>query len=131
MNESDAMIDLIKRHSLILSLALLAGVTGLSLTPLPEMPGVPGTDKAHHLIAYGAVMFPVALRRAKSWLWMAAAFALWGGLIELAQPHVNRYGEWTDWLANIAGLLCGALAAILVDVAASRFIKGRQRQGRE
>ena len=29
-------------------------------------------------------------------------FALYSGLIELIQPRVNRYGEWMDFMANVA-----------------------------
>lgn len=82
----------------------------LSLIPLPELPLLPGTDKTHHLIAYGALMFPVALHRPQGWLYIALGFVAWSGVIELIQPFVNRYAEWLDLLANSAGVVVGALA---------------------
>lgn len=76
---------------------------------------VPGSDKTHHLIAYGALMFPTALRKPKYWLLMGVFFAFWGGAIELIQPYVNRYGEWLDVAANITGLGCGLLVAWIIN----------------
>ena len=42
-------------------------------------------------------------------------FAFYSGLIELIQPHVNRYGEWMDFLANISGLIIGIALAFLIN----------------
>jgi len=38
-----------------------------------------------------------------------------GGVIELIQPYVNRYGEWLDFIANTAGVLIGSGFGLLVD----------------
>ncbi|WNZ54215.1 VanZ family protein [Microbulbifer sp. MKSA007] len=86
-------------------------ITSLSLFPLPEVPNIPGTDKTNHLIAYSALMFPVALRRPSYWWLIGLFFVLWSGGIELLQPYVNRTGEWLDFVANTAGILSGALIA--------------------
>ena len=40
-------------------------------------------------------------------------FAIYGGVIELIQPLVNRHGEWVDLIANTTGLMVGCLIAIL------------------
>ena len=74
-----------------------------------------GSDKTHHFIAYGALMFPTALRKPNYWLLIGVFFVFWSGGIELIQPHVNRYGEWLDLAANIAGIGCGLLVAILIN----------------
>ena len=97
-----------------LTLLQLAAITTLSLIPLPELPPIPGSDKTHHLIAYGAVVFPLALRLPRGWYWLAGGIALWSGAIELIQPFVNRYGEWVDLIANIAGLCLGYVLARLI-----------------
>lgn len=83
-------------------------ITVLSLTPLPNLPEVPGSDKTHHLIAYGALMFPAFMVNHKLKGVLLFLFATWGGVIELLQPFVNRYGEWVDLVANMAGLAIGA-----------------------
>lgn len=84
-------------------------ITLLSLTPLPSLPEVPGSDKAHHLVAYGALMFPAFISEQKFKFALMLVFALWSGGIELIQPFVNRYGEWLDLAANICGLAIGAV----------------------
>ncbi len=67
--------------------------TVLSLWPLENLPPVPGSDKVQHLIAYAALMFPIALRKPKYWPLIGLLFIAWSGPIELLQPYVNRYGE--------------------------------------
>jgi len=86
----------------------------MSLIPLPELPLLPGTDKAHHLFAYGVLVFPVALHRPRGWLYIAVGFIAWSGVIELVQPYVNRYAEWLDLLANSVGVFSGVLLASVV-----------------
>jgi len=107
----NTLINLIKNHWLIITALLLSMVATLSLWPAEHLPQVPGSDKTHHFIAYGALMFPVALRKPKYWLWITFAFAGISGAIELIQPYVNRYGEWLDMAANVAGLACGIITA--------------------
>ena len=97
-----------------MTLFILTVITILSLTPLKELPPVPGSDKTHHLIAYAALMFPTAMKKPKYWRAIALGFIAWSGAIELLQPYVNRYGEWQDLLANITGLILGYLIAMLV-----------------
>jgi len=41
-------------------------------------------------------------------------------VIELIQPFVNRYGEWLDLLANIAGLILGMSVGLLLRYGISR-----------
>jgi len=104
-----AIFENIARYWVPLSLFSFSVITVLSLLPLAELPEMPGSDKTHHFIAYGLLMFPVALRQPKHWLLIGFAFIVWSGAIELVQPFVNRYGEWLDLLANSGGVLLGAV----------------------
>ena len=79
----------------------------LSLTPLSELPAVPGSDKTHHLIAYGALALPTAFAIPRKWLFWGLVYIALGGAIEFIQPYVNRYGEWLDFVANSAGVAIG------------------------
>lgn len=107
------VLELINKYWLALSAALLCVISVASLTPLAQLPELPGSDKTHHLVAYSILMFPAALHRPRGWFFIALAFAAWSGMIELIQPLVNRCGEWQDLLANCIGLLIGmALAGI-------------------
>lgn len=87
-----------------------------SLLPLPELTEMPGTDKAHHLIGYGVLAFLATWNRRTpaSWLTITALIILLGGVIELVQPYVNRYGELTDFAANTIGALIGLAGSILL-----------------
>ena len=109
------LTQFINRYWIQLSLAMLLAITALSLHPLDNLPEAPGSDKTHHLIAYAALAYPASLRKPKRWKVIITIFALYSGLIELIQPHVNRYGEWMDFLANISGLLIGIALAFLIN----------------
>ena len=104
----------VRNHWLVLTLIMLAAITTLSLWPADQLPDVPGTDKTHHFVAYGALIFPAALRRPLHWPWIGLFFVAYSGAIELIQPFVNRYGEWLDLAANTGGVICGVLLAQLV-----------------
>lgn len=107
-------LNLITQYWLPCTLILFASIGILTLTPLEELPPVPGSDKLHHLIAYAVLALPVSLRRPRYWWLMLLAYLIYSGLIELIQPYVNRYGEWLDMLANSAGVLIGLLLAQLL-----------------
>ena len=109
------LTQFINRYWIQLSLVMLLAITALSLHPLDNLPEAPGSDKTHHLIAYAALAYPGSLRKPKRWQAIITIFALYSGLIELIQPHVNRYGEWMDFLANISGLIIGIALAYLID----------------
>lgn len=109
------ILDFIVAHWLTLTLLCLTAITALSLWPADALPEVPGTDKTHHLIAYATLVLPIALSKPKHWMLIALCFALWSGIIELIQPYVNRYGEWLDMLANVAGIACGIIIAAVLN----------------
>ena len=110
-----SLVKLIETHWLSLSALILLLITILSLIPMDELPEVPGTDKTHHFIAYGALVLPTALRKPKHWLLIALFFILYSGAIELIQPYVNRYGEWLDLLANTGGVFCGLTIGLMLN----------------
>jgi len=110
----NTLISLVKCYWVFITIFLLTTIATLSLWPAEHLPHVPGSDKTHHFISYGALMFPVALRKPKHWLWIALGFAAFSGAIELIQPYVNRYGDWLDMAANVAGLACGIVAAKII-----------------
>ncbi|MBL0710306.1 MAG: VanZ family protein [Colwellia sp.] len=108
------IIQTIQKYWLLLTLTLLAIIATLSLWPVAHLPDVPGTDKAHHFIAYAALMLPLALKQSKHYSILVVGFItfiMFSGAIELIQPYVNRYGEWLDMAANAIGLFCGWLLA--------------------
>ena len=117
------VLPTIEKHWALLTGCLFLTITGLSLSPLDSLPSAPGSDKIHHLIAYAALVFPVALRQPNRWLWFVVFFIGYSGLIELIQPYVNRYGEWLDMLANTAGVVCGVALATAINAVRKRRLK--------
>ena len=91
-----------------------------TLMPLKELPPVPGTDKLQHFIAFGVFVLPVSLLLpAKAWLIFIIA-VVYGGLIEIIQPYVNRYAEFGDFMADAVGAAVGAAIGVVI----SRVILG-------
>lgn len=109
------LLQLIREYWIVLSLILATLITFLSLTPLPQLPVVPGNDKSHHFIAYSALVFPLMLKKPNYWIVIFILFAVLSGVIELIQPYCNRYGEWLDLLANIGGLISGSVIAYVIN----------------
>ena len=109
-------LELIKAHWIIITCLMFAAIAFLSLTPLPQLPSTPGGDKTHHFIAYGALMFPTALRRPKYWIWIGLLYIGLSGVIELVQPMANRHMELADLAANGLGILCGTAAGLLLNL---------------
>ncbi|MBT5571224.1 MAG: hypothetical protein HOJ90_08410 [Alphaproteobacteria bacterium] len=97
--------------------AAMLVVIVLSLIPSPDIPGPEGSDKAAHLIAYGAIAFCGGLgfqtwpSRLKS-----AAFAIaLGVFLEFAQAAwFERNGSAWDAVANSLGAALGLVGAALI-----------------
>lgn len=105
---------LVAKYHWPITLLVLLVITVLSLTPLPHLPDAPGSDKAHHLIAYAVLSLPIAVRGGPKWVLLLPLFMLWGGAIELFQPYVNRYAEWYDFAANSIGVVIGACVGMVL-----------------
>lgn len=121
------IIDIIIRYWAALVMVLGLTITYLSLSPIQELPSVPGTDKTHHFIAYAALMFPIALRKPKHWKIYGAVLIGYSGVIELIQPYMNRHGEWLDMLANTSGVIIGIFLATLVNFLVNQIRMSKSR----
>ncbi len=95
--------------------ALLALVIGvLTLVPLTAPAAMPGSDKHHHTIAFAALALPVAALAPRHIWVLLPVLALYGALIEVAQPFVGRSGDPEDALADGLGLLIGSGLGLLL-----------------
>ena len=90
-------INFLTTYCLAVTAVLLTSITVLSLTPLTELPPVPGSDKLHHLIAYAALTIPLVLKKPKYWWLIVCFFMAYSGLIEIIQPYVNRMANGWTW----------------------------------
>ena len=105
-----------KASNIAIALTVIFGIMIAwgTLMPLKELPPVPGTDKLQHFIAFGVFVLPVSLLLpARFWLIFIIAVA-YGGLIEIIQPYVNRYGELGDFLADAGGAAIGVVISRVI-----------------
>ena len=109
------IIKSLQQHWKPVTIFLLLVIAFLSLYPLSELPGVPGTDKTHHLVAYFLLAFPSGLKKPNKWVLFIFLFIIFGGFIEIIQPYVNRYGEWLDFLANTIGVILGFFIGVVLN----------------
>ena len=86
------------------SLAVLIAV--LALIPMPNT-GPPGSDKAHHALAFAALAFPLSAVGYRPVALVLLGAIAYGGLIEVLQPLVGRSAEWADFHADILGAIFG------------------------
>lgn len=85
-------------------------ISASTLTPAEFLPPAPGSDKLHHLLGFGGWTLLCAFGPMKRFVYMALFIIFLGGMIELIQPYINRYGEWFDFFANGSGVVLVALA---------------------
>ena len=109
------IIKSLQQYWKLVTIFLLLIIAFLSLYPLPELPGVPGTDKTHHLVAYFLLALPSGLKKPNKWILFIYLFIIFGGVIEMIQPYVNRYGEWLDFFANTIGVISGFFVGVILN----------------
>ncbi len=99
--------------------------------PLPPEEVLPlgSSDKLLHWGAYAVLAFLASLNwalwrpltwRAAALLW--ASIAAFGAIDEVTQIPVGRQGDPADWIADVAGALCGIALFELVWLAVRRFL---------
>ncbi|WPZ31683.1 VanZ family protein (plasmid) [Sulfitobacter sp. OXR-159] len=111
MFPSHAMASNWKRRrtiSIWLTIGLALSIATLTLVPLHVPTDVPGTDKAHHILAFAALVLPSTACYPKALFRVVLAAILYGALIEIIQPYVGRHGEFADFLSDVLGVGVGA-----------------------
>ena len=89
------------------TLVIMIAISFGTLVPAPQLPELPGNDKAIHLVAFALLTLPLSLRPwVKGWV-LGFAFFAFGAAIEIIQPFVNRSGEWLDLAADGLGIALG------------------------
>lgn len=100
----------------ILTGLLAAGLAVAMLWPVDVPKSVPsGTDKLVHLAAFGLLVLSAAFSRpVPRGLLFGGLFVgavIFGGAIELIQPHFGRSADLNDWAADMLGAALGLLLA--------------------
>lgn len=101
------LISSSKRAVLSLTYVLAALVGFLTLVPMSVPQGLPGTDKAHHVIAFAVLILPVSILSPRSLMWFLPVAIAYGGFIEIIQPYTGRFSEWRDFQADMVGAIIG------------------------
>ena len=109
------VIKSIQQHWKLVTIFLMLIIAFLSLYPLPKLPEFPGTDKTLHLVAYFFLALPSGLKKPNKWVLYICLFIIFGGVIEMIQPYMNRYGEWLDFFANAIGVIFGFFVGIILN----------------
>ena len=89
-------------------------LTVAMLWPIHQPPPAPdGSDKVVHLMAFAALVFPLARTGRLGLLPVFVGASAFGGLIEVLQPSFGRSADMQDWIADIAGVALGIMLALL------------------
>ena len=97
-----------------LTLIVTAVLTVAMLWPINQPPPAPdGSDKVVHLIAFAALVFPLARTGRFGLIPIFIATCTYGGIIEVLQPSFGRSADMQDWIADIAGVVLGIVLALL------------------
>ncbi|GGE32537.1 hypothetical protein GCM10011360_20490 [Primorskyibacter flagellatus] len=99
------------RLSLAATLLIALAIGWFTLRPIVVIE-VGGSDKLHHLVAFGLLTLPLSVTRPRWIPWVLLAAVAYGAAIEIIQPYVGRFREWADLLADAAGALIGAAAGL-------------------
>ena len=106
-----------QRHTLALVATALiaAAIAYLTLTP-PRLEALDGllSDKAYHVIAFAALIFPGTFLYLRSLIWLIPAALVFGAAIELVQPLVGRSAEMADFVADSVGVACGLILGLVM-----------------
>lgn len=102
---------------------LLVIIAILTLGPVTALNTIPGNDKIHHLTGFAALLVPCAFLYGRALYYILPGSILFGGMIELLQPYVNRNGEWADFGADAIGAMLGSA----IGLALRYFFRTRKR----
>ncbi len=103
----------------MLGLAVFIAVA--MLMPAQAMPQPGGSDKLHHMLAFGALSIPAAMLYPGRIMLVVVCVILFGGALELIQPMTGRFAEGADLIADgIGALVGGGIGLILSRVLAAR-----------
>ena len=115
------MISVIKRIgnlqniALFTTLCIAVVIAATTLTPGAGKLAPQGADKLLHTAGFALLVMPMLMVRLKTGLVIAPLALLFGGAIELIQPYVNRFGDFSDFWANFVGVLIGVTLAIILN----------------
>ena len=73
-----------------------------------------GSDKNYHFLAFALLVMPLTFQNLKNAYWLLPVAVVFGAIIELLQPHLDRHGELNDLYADAFGALIGVSLIALI-----------------
>jgi len=108
------LLNLYARWQIPLFLIGWIGISLATLLPAEQLPSAPGSDKLHHVLGFAAWAIMPAAGDCRRFSFICLFIAFWGGVIEVIQPYVNRYGEWADFAGDLLGVTIVFLLVLLI-----------------
>lgn len=103
-----ALNDAARRVTVVLA-ALIRLTT---LIPAQQLPDAPGTDKLHHVVAFGLLGLPMSFAKPQHFWKYALYEIMFGIFIEIAQPVFYRNDELRNMLADFIGVVIGCAIGV-------------------
>ena len=105
---NERKLQVLRFFDIYLTIVLASTILIGMLAPISEVSTAPaGTDKIIHILAFAAMVSPLALTRRIGLFRLFIFATLFGGMIEILQPSFGRNADIIDWLADIFGISCG------------------------
>lgn len=106
--------SLIEPAAMVLTLILALGIAYGTLSPAPEIPSLPGNDKANHFQAFLLLTLPTAILAPRRMVWTVPMIVAFGAAIELIQPFVGRDREFGDFAIDCLGCIMGIVIGWII-----------------
>jgi len=85
------------------------------LMPAQAIPQPGGSDKLHHMLAFGALSVPATMLYPGRILAVVLCVIVFGGALELIQPLTGRFAEGADLIADGIGALAGVGIGLMLN----------------
>jgi VanZ family protein len=86
---------------------------------------VPGSDKTHHAVTFGALTaLAIAAYSRSRLIPLGVALSGFGAAIELIQPYFERSRDVWDWVADNVGIIIVLAVVVLVRAAQAKRQRG-------
>lgn len=104
------------KNAMALTILMVSLICLGTLTSFWQAVAVRGSDKWHHFLAFAFLTTPFICVKVAYWMIIIPFALIFGAVIELIQPYLNRSGDIYDFYANATGVLIGLIIGSAVNV---------------
>lgn len=105
-------------------IALLLGVAAILPAELVSR-FVSDDGRTQHALGLTMIALLLTVSYPRRWPWVLGLGIIASGLVELVQPIFGRGATWTDFAADVAGLVIGIMAALSIIGLARSYYRSR------